>query len=99
MKILFAGPSLAGTHYVPAPPGCADESGGQAVEVRGPAAQGDIGRAVLQGASAIGLFDGRCEDTASVWHKEILFALSRGVTVLGAASMGLYGRPSVALSG
>jgi hypothetical protein len=88
MKVLFAGPSLAGTHYVPGPACRTDAEGGTGLHSRGPAAQGDIGRAVLQGASAIGLIDGRFEDMASVWHKEILFALSRGVTVLGAASMG-----------
>jgi hypothetical protein len=32
--------------------------------------------------------DGRFEDIRSVWHKEILFALSSGVAVAGAASMG-----------
>lgn len=88
MKFLFAGPSLAGTAYVPAPACRPDETGLGDLRVCGPAAQGDVGRAVLQGVSAIGLIDGRFEDLASVWHKEILFALSRGVTVLGAASMG-----------
>jgi hypothetical protein len=43
---------------------------------------------VLQGASVIGLIDGRYEDVAAVWHKEILFAIAEGVTVLGSASMG-----------
>ncbi|MBK8082415.1 MAG: TfuA domain-containing protein [Devosia sp.] len=50
--------------------------------------QGDIARAVLDGASVIGLVDGSFETTAAVWHKEILFALAEGVAVLGAASMG-----------
>ncbi|WP_426130528.1 TfuA-like protein [Pararhizobium sp. PWRC1-1] len=40
------------------------------------------------GATVIGIVDGDFEYTAPVWHKEILFALSAGVTVLGAASMG-----------
>jgi hypothetical protein len=43
---------------------------------------------VCRGATAIGLVDGRYEDVAAPWHKEILFALSRGVTVLGAGSLG-----------
>jgi hypothetical protein len=54
----------------------------------GPCAYGDVARATLDGASAIGLVDGRFEDTRAVWHKEILFALSQGVAVAGAASMG-----------
>ena len=77
VKLLFAGPSLAGAH-----PDLGD------IELRPPAAHGDLTRAVLEGATAIGLVDGLFEAVAAVWHKEILFALSRGVRVLGAASMG-----------
>ncbi len=55
---------------------------------RGPAKCGDITLAVDQGFLTIGLVDGRFEDVAAVWHKEILYALSKGVTVYGAASMG-----------
>ena len=36
----------------------------------------------------IGLVDGRYEDVAAVWHKEILYAIGEGVQVFGAASMG-----------
>ena len=53
-----------------------------------PAAQGDVYRAVLQKPFAIGLIDGYFERLPSVWHKEILWALSEGVHVFGAASMG-----------
>ncbi len=77
MKIVFAGPTL---------PDAADHAGD--VVVRGPAALGDVARAVLQGATVIGIVDGYFENVASVWHKEILYALSEGVTVIGAASMG-----------
>lgn len=77
MKILFAGPSLSGELPADA-----------AVAVRPPARQGDLARAVAEGATAIGLVDGVFEAVAAVWHKEILFALSRGVVVAGAASMG-----------
>jgi hypothetical protein len=42
----------------------------------------------VEGASAIGLVDGRFGDVAAVWHKEILYALEQGVRVFGAASMG-----------
>lgn len=82
MKVLFVGPTLHG-----------EIRGGRLAEApdiacRGPAAQGDIARAALEGASAIGLIDGRYEDVAAPWHKEILFALSQRVAVLGGASLG-----------
>lgn len=77
MRVLFAGPSL----YKATP----NLTG---IALRAPAAHGDLTRAVLEGAYAIGLVDGHFEATAAVWHKEILFALSQGVRVLGAASMG-----------
>lgn len=77
MKVLFAGPSLSGIDY--------DRRG---LDVRPPARQGDLHRAVLDGANAIGLIDGVFGFVPSVWHKEILFALKSGVRVLGAASLG-----------
>ena len=77
MKVLFAGPSLAGQSY--------DRTG---LDVRPPARQGDLHKAVLDGADAIGLIDGVFGFVPSVWHKEILFALKQGIPVLGAASIG-----------
>ena len=54
-----------------------------------PARQGDIYRAVRAlRPVAVGLVDGRFLDTGTVWHREILWALSEGVHVFGAASMG-----------
>ena len=54
-----------------------------------PARLGDVHDAVTrQGARAIGLVDGLFNSVPAVWHKELLFALSRGVRVFGAASMG-----------
>lgn len=82
MKVLFAGPTL---HGMTAP---GFRVPGTDILCRAPAQQGDILRAVLDGATAIGLVDGRYEDVAAPWHKEILYALSRGVEVLGGASMG-----------
>lgn len=58
------------------------------ITLRPPAAQGDLQSVVLSGANVIGLVDGSFETVAATWHKEILFALSKGVSVLGAASMG-----------
>ena len=83
MKVLFAGPSLHGTGWST---GGGETSAG--LDCRGPAGQGDITRAVVEGATVIGLIDGRYEDVAAVWHKEILYALEQGVQVFGAASMG-----------
>ncbi|MFN2588099.1 MAG: TfuA-like protein [Actinomycetota bacterium] len=54
-----------------------------------PARQADVLSAVTTyRPAAIGLIDGLFGQTLSVWHKEILFALERGVAVYGASSMG-----------
>jgi len=54
-----------------------------------PAAQADIISAVMQHKpEAIVLIDGLFGQSLSVWHKEILFALDRGIAFFGAASMG-----------
>ena len=53
-----------------------------------PVSQGDVYRAVEEGARIIGIIDGYFERVPAVWHKEILWALSKGVHVFGAASMG-----------
>jgi len=76
--VLFAGPSIFGL----------DPGLFSGIDLKPPAACGDLLAAVLAGATAIGLVDGSFENVPSVWHKEILYALSLGVTVLGAASMG-----------
>ena len=53
-----------------------------------PVSEGDVYRAVGEMPDAIGIIDGYFECVPSVWHKEILYALSRGIRVFGAASMG-----------
>ncbi|MER8464542.1 TfuA-like protein [Mesorhizobium sp. M1396] len=78
MKIVFAGPSIHGL----------DNALLAACEMRPPAGCGDVLRAVVAGADAIGLIDGVFESERSVWHKEMLFALASGVRVMGAASIG-----------
>ncbi|RFB90848.1 antibiotic resistance protein [Rhizobium leguminosarum bv. trifolii] len=78
MKIIFAGPSLPD----------AASLAGEAIHVLPPAMQGDVLAQVEQGANVVGLIDGGFEYAAPVWHKEILHALSLGVAVFGAASMG-----------
>ncbi len=56
--------------------------------VLGPAACGDVYRAARKNPDAIGLIDGYFDHRLSVWHKEVLWALSRGQRIYGASSMG-----------
>ena len=76
---LFLGPTLAAER-------AADLLGG--LEVRPPVARGDVLRACNAGAERIGIIDGYFDHVPSVMHKEILYALERGVAVFGASSMG-----------
>ncbi|MBB5534877.1 TfuA-like protein [Rhizobium giardinii] len=78
MKIVFVGPTLPDARVLAA----------KDIIIRPPAIQGDLLRAVRSGASAVGIIDGNFEYVAPIWHKEILHALSHGVKVYGAASMG-----------
>ncbi|HTO34381.1 MAG TPA: TfuA-like protein [Pararhizobium sp.] len=77
MKIVFVGPSLPDAQRF-----------ADGMTIRPPALQGDIDRAIDDGATAIGLIDGGFEYQPPVWHKEILRGLSIGVRILGASSMG-----------
>lgn len=53
-----------------------------------PAGQGDVLLAARRRPHAIGIIDGYFERVPAVWHKEVLWALSQGIHVFGAASMG-----------
>jgi len=53
-----------------------------------PVSQGDVYRVGLKRPRAIGIIDGLFERVPAVWHKEILWAMSEGIHVFGAASMG-----------
>ena len=53
-----------------------------------PAAQGDVYRASQESPQVIGIIDGYFERVPSVWHKEILWAMSLGIHVFGSASLG-----------
>jgi len=53
-----------------------------------PAAEGDVYRAALKCPQAIGIIDGYFQSIPTVRHKEILWAMSRGVHVFGSASIG-----------
>jgi hypothetical protein len=76
--VIFAGPSM--------PPSVAAHFPG--FEWRPPVRQGDLYLAARSGADAIGVIDGYFERTPTVWHKEILWAMSQGIHVYGAASIG-----------
>jgi len=76
--IVFLGPTLS----------VADASSYLSATFMPPAAQGDVFRAARRKPRAIGIIDGYFERVAAVWHKEILWALSRGIYVFGSASMG-----------
>jgi hypothetical protein len=76
--IIFAGPSVRGLELPHQPD----------LIFRPPAKQGDIYRATLARPKVIGLIDGYFDGVPSVWHKEILWALSQGIRVFGSASMG-----------
>lgn len=77
--VIFVGPSLPAARARELAPAAA---------LAAPARCGDVYRAAVRGAHTIGLIDGFFEHALSVWHKEILWALSNGVRVYGAASMG-----------
>jgi len=49
---------------------------------------GDVIKAMRSGAQKIIIIDGYFEQKGAVWHKEIVFALSQGIEVYGASSMG-----------
>jgi hypothetical protein len=76
--IIFAGPSL--------PPRVLPDVG--AFEWRPPLRRGDLYLATLQRPELIGVVDGYFETVPTVWHKEILWAMSQGIHVYGAASIG-----------
>jgi hypothetical protein len=76
--IVFLGPTLPvseARHLLPA-------------DFRPPVSQGDVLRAVDEAPAVIAIIDGYFERVPAVWHKEILWAMSQGIHVFGAASMG-----------
>lgn len=78
--VVFLGPSL--------PPARARELLGDATFLP-PCALGDVLAALQRHRpQVIAIIDGVFECTPAVWHKEILYALSRGVVVFGGGSMG-----------
>ena len=49
---------------------------------------GDILHVLRLQPNYIVIIDGYFEKTAAVWHKEILYTLSKGIQVIGSSSMG-----------
>lgn len=76
--IVFCGPSL----------GESERREFQNYEFVPPVRQGELYAALDGKPAAIGIVDGYFDGQPAVWHKEILWALSQGVAVFGAASMG-----------
>jgi hypothetical protein len=76
---VFAGPTL--------PPGHPARDGLEA-RFAGPAAQGDVYLAARRQPWGIVIIDGYFERVPAVWHKEILWAMARGVHLFGGGSMG-----------
>jgi hypothetical protein len=77
--VVFAGPTLGEPAVLSRLPGAV---------VLGPAAFGDVYRAAHGRPVAIAIIDGYFERIPATWHKEILWAMSEGIHVFGASSMG-----------
>ncbi len=58
------------------------------VEYLPPAKRGDVSRAANDGAEIVCLIDGVFFQDSAVAHREILYALKKGVRVIGSSSMG-----------
>lgn len=76
---MFTGPTLDGALVREIAP---------SARVLPPAAHGDVLRAAMQRPSAIGIVDGVFDRVPAIWHKEVLWALTNGIAVYGASSMG-----------
>ncbi len=68
--------------------GICDLKSGDRVRFLPPVSEGDISRLIPLQPKIIGIIDGLFENVPSVWHKEILFAMSSGIHVIGSSSMG-----------
>jgi len=84
--VVYVGPTLRRGEVLELLPGA---------EVAPPAGVGDVLRATnalvkhgIAHVSRLVIIDGYFERMAAVWHKEILVAMSHGISVWGAASMG-----------
>ncbi len=78
MIIIFSGPTLSHSRIGARPD----------LICLPPARRGDIHRALQLKPAIIGIIDGFFQGELSIWHKEILWAMSQGVHVFGSSSMG-----------
>ncbi|OED43152.1 hypothetical protein AB833_04410 [Chromatiales bacterium (ex Bugula neritina AB1)] len=78
MIIVFAGPTISPNEILPH----------LDCMIAPPVKHGDIIKALQHKPESIAIIDGYFEGAASVWHKEILYALDQGVPVYGSSSMG-----------
>jgi hypothetical protein len=76
--IIFLGPTLSVT----------DAARELDADYQPPVRMGCVIQAARRDPPAIGIVDGYFDRVPAVWHKEILWALSRGISVFGAASLG-----------
>jgi hypothetical protein len=76
---IFSGPTISPTKVKAMLP---------MASVHGPIRHGDLFRLDLTNGDTVLIIDGLWHQTAPIRHKEILDALARGVTVVGAASTG-----------
>ncbi|MEL7115025.1 MAG: TfuA-like protein [Pseudomonadota bacterium] len=76
--LVFAGPSLT----------TSDMAAFAGFTFLPPIAQGDIFEAVTPNVSQIAIIDGYFGDRLAIFHKEILWAMAKGIGVAGSASMG-----------
>jgi hypothetical protein len=76
--VVFAGPSL--------PPSLRPTD--PALEWLPPVRQGEVYRAALSRPDVIAIVDGYFEATPTAWHKEMLWAMTQGIHLFGAASIG-----------
>ena len=76
--VVFCGPTLSAEDLAPY----------AHFKVRPPVRQGELYAAAHTKPKAIGIIDGYFDGVPAVWHKEVLWALSAGIAVFGAASMG-----------
>lgn len=90
--VVFVGPTISEVEGRRAAPALA-------LDWRPPAAHGDLYLAARERPWGIGLIDGYFDRVGAVWHKEILWALSHGVHVFGAASLGALRAAECAMFG
>ena len=61
---------------------------GDNVTIFSPIKSGDIYKLMTHGYTKIGIVDGVFHGVPSIWHREILYAMERGIDIYGSSSMG-----------